>query len=427
MTKKIFIILLLSILLLAIVFRIYIIEKIPLNDATQIDSEIGFPTSLEDYSNLFDINKYKNEDYGHLYYIMYIFQNHSIPTNSNGQTYHPPIHYIFSAIFLSIANIFPLNPMQKIESLQYLGLIYYILSIPVILKILKKLDFSKESVLLTMLIYSFFPKFLHMTILITNDYLSFIFMLCCLLCLLNWNDEANFKNAFIFSIFSLLGILTKYNAVIMLLPWFILFLYKLNKSLESDTSNSLKLIFQAVLVVGISFMSFTHILRDIYFEGNYMVPIPRKELYIGSYGFIKNWGIPFFDMLLLNNPNMYINIWYGALYDTLIAFDTRNILISILFFILLIFMFYGFVKNHDKKSLIIALTGFIYFISFILYNAKLTYICTYNTRYILISLLISIIFIGKSYETLPKRIQKSFLLIASTLFCLTSILSIIII
>ena len=204
MAKKIFIILLLLIIILSVLFRIYLIEKIPLNDNTQIDSEMGFPSSPEDYADLFDLNKYKNEDFGHLYYIMYIFQNHSVPTDSNGQTYHPPIHYIFSAIFLSIINNFPLNPMQKIESLQYVGLIYYVVSIPIILLILKKIDSSKESIILTILIYSFFPKFLQMTILITNDYLSFIFMMCTLLYLLKWNDETSFKNAFIFSIFSLL-------------------------------------------------------------------------------------------------------------------------------------------------------------------------------------------------------------------------------
>ena len=424
MAKKIFIILFLPILILSILFRIYLIEKIPLNDNTQIDSEMGIPISTEDYANLFDLNKYKNEDYGHLYYTMYIFQSHSVPTDSNGQTYHPPIHYIFSALFLGIINIFPLNPMQKIESLQYVGLIYYVISIPIILLILKKIDFSKESILLTMLIYSFFPKFLQMTILITNDYLSFVFMMCTLLYLIKWNDEANFKNAFIFSIFSLLGILTKYNAVIMLLPWLILFLYKLKKSLDSDTSYSLKLIFQAVLIVGISFMSFIHILRDIYFEGNYMVPVPKEELYIGSYGFIKNWSIPFFDMLLLNNPAKFINIWYGALYDTLIIFEIKNFLISILFFVLLVFMFYGFIKERNKKSLIIVLTGFVYFISFIFYNAKLTYVCTYNTRYILISLFISIIFICRSYDKLPSKIQKYLLCTTSILFCLSSIYSV---
>ena len=125
MEKKKYKIIIGILVLISIFFRIIVIEKTPVNDTTQIDAEMGNPKTVEEYDQLYNLEIYDLNDVGHFYYIMHLYKNHNLSDNSLGQTYHPPIHYILSATWLRFLDNFQLNSMQKVEGLQYLGLIYY--------------------------------------------------------------------------------------------------------------------------------------------------------------------------------------------------------------------------------------------------------------------------------------------------------------
>ena len=79
---------------------------------------------LEDYEQAYEFNSENIGSGGHMYYIMLLYKDFHLPDSAGGQYYHPPLHHLISAVWLRVMDVFPLNAMQKIESLQILSFIY---------------------------------------------------------------------------------------------------------------------------------------------------------------------------------------------------------------------------------------------------------------------------------------------------------------
>lgn len=414
------------IIIIATIFRVFVIENTPLNDSTQVDAEMGMPKTVEDYNELYNLDNYDKEDVGHFYYIMYLYTNHELNDNTKGQQYHPPIHYILSATWLSFLDNFSLNSMQKIEGLQYLGLVYFFISVILVYKLLEKIKLSNKAKILIMLLYCFHPKLVEMTYYITNDFLVYIFEILSLLLLLNWNENSSFKNAIVLAITLGLGTLTKINCVVMVVPVGICYILKFVNNLKEKKDNSLLVLQGIFFWIIFLFLGSSYILRCMILHGEYYIPIPLQELYIGDASFFEIWGIKLNEIIFLNNHQTQ-NVWSGFVFTSLIskATDFRTV-IGILNFVL---MFYSCIaifkkiKKQEKNENIFFITLISQMIAFVLYNAKNPFTCTWNSRYVLIAILLGLVYIGNFYDLHNNKILQKSTYAVSILFCFTSILS----
>ncbi len=415
-------ILLITIIFISILFRIIVIEKIPVRDEYQIDLKIGSPITVEDYDKALDLNNYKDrQKKGHFYYILYLFKNHKLCDNVDGQLYHPPLHYIITATFLSFLDKFPLNSMQKVEGLQYIGLIYFIISLVIIYKLLNKLELKDKSKLLIFLLYSFFPIFLKMTTYLTNDYLVFIFELFTILILINWNKNPSYKNTILLSIAFGLGNMTKFNNVIMAFPIGICILNKIIQK-RKNFSEMMQLITKIIIFTSIGmFLSLIYLVRCLIVLKTYSIAMPLDELYIGDASFWNMWGLDLKNFVLFGKDSVK-NVWIGFLYTSLVYNYDMRIFIGSIDIIILIFLFIYFIKyafkEKNKNMKLILFTFICCFISYICYNIKLPYRCTYDARYILICLFLSNVFLGKLFEKINNKKLSYIYVFVIFLFCL---------
>lgn len=414
------------ILLLSIILRIFVIEITPVNDSTQIDAEMGMPETLEDYKELYNLNNYDLEDPGHFYYIMYLYTNHKLCDNTFGQLYHPPVHYIISAIWLSVLDNFPLNSMQKVEGLQYLGLLYFIISVLLVYNLLKKINLSNESKILIILLYCFYPKFIELTTSISNDFLVYIFELLCLIFLIKWNEKSNFKNAIILALITAIGFLVKSNCVVMLAPIGICYLIKFIKNIKSKRDNSMLVLQGIIFWLIFLFLGLSYIVGCMILQGDYNIAIPLENLYIGDANIFERWSINLKECIFLDNVKTK-NVWSGFLYTSLVVKNCEvttsiGLLNLILMFLSFVCIFKNITTKEENIKLII-FTLFAQLLAYISYNIKYPYYCTVNSRYIVIAILLGIIFAGKIYNSTDNKDLKKLQYIISIAFCVFSSLS----
>lgn len=399
MNKKIYKILLTITIVIAIIFKIVIIQKTPINDSTQIDARIGYPKTVEDYDNLY--SNFAGDVHGHFYYIMYIYTNHTLCDDTEGQTYHPPLHYIISATWLTIMDFTNLDSMQKIESLQYIGLIYFIISLVIAYKILQELELSDKVKLLAIMLFSFYPKFTKLALLITNDFLLFIFSMLSLLYLIKWIKNSNIKNAFILGLVMGIGSLVKANIVVMIIPIGIAFLVKFFRSMKDGKKFTniyvQGMVFGAIFVI----LTLAYYARCLVILGDYKIAVPLESLYIGDASFLEKWGIKFSEIIFLNNQYSK-NIWTGFFWTSLVK--NKNIMLSLVGIsniVIIIYMLYTIIKHIKTKNninLILILTFFSQILAYVCYNIKNPYYCTVDTRYVPIAIFLRITFFSNEYR-----------------------------
>lgn len=398
MEKRKYKILLTVIVIVSILFKIVVVQKTPINNSTQIDARIGYPTTVEDYEKLYSNFNTREvlEDYnpGHFYYIMYIYTNHTLCDDTIGQTYHPPLHYIISAIWLTVMDFTGLDSIQKIESLQYLGIMYFIISLFIAYKILEEIEISDKAKLLFIMLFCFYPKFTYLITLITNDLLLFVFSLLSLLYLIKWLKNSNIKNAVMLALVTGIGSLVKANIVVMIIPIGIAYLIKVIKTIKEKQDFS-KIYIQGMCFIFIfATLTLLYYVRCLIVLGDYKIAVPLESLYSGDATFLEKWGVNLKEIIFFNNSYSK-SILSGFLYTSLVI--NNNVMIPIIGICNIIMMIYilscliKHINYHNNINLILVITFISQILSYIIYNIKYPYYCTVDTRYIPIVLFIRII------------------------------------
>lgn len=149
---------------------------------------------------------------GHLGYIGYLFNYGHLPDFNPMSVwgfYHPPLHFIISAIWLKINVALGLSEAMCLENLQLLMMLYSMLSLCVLYSILKELNFSDRIKRMWLLFISFFPFFFYNAASLTNDTLSILFALVAILYTIKWYHNQTLKNIVILAFAIGLGMMTK--------------------------------------------------------------------------------------------------------------------------------------------------------------------------------------------------------------------------
>lgn len=424
--------------ILGILLRIAYIVKNPIRE-NQYDCKIWKLEEPEDYEQTYKMNEDNIGKAGHMYYIFTIYNTWTLPDGAGGQYYHPPLHHFTSAVWLKVMDLFPLNAVQKIESLQVLSLIYSIIMLLFTYKIIEKTKIKEIGKILILILINFFPLFIYMSGFVNNDMLITLFTVMSLYYIIKWDEEQNIKNTLKHAIVLGLGMMTKTSIMVMMLPLSIVVLKKIVIKIEEHNKKAIKdIIIQAIIflvIVGVSSVWFPIRQYIKYDFEPFAIQKPYDYFYSGDASLLERWGVVSKDILknglLIEDKNIFSYVINSSLYclytfSSPYSYMIKEVTIA-LGLISVIILIKTFIQKITKKEndnlLTILITFFSWILGFISFNISLPYSCTMNSRYIAILFIISMIMLG---HTVSESKSKFWKYLIYSLAIVLSILSVII-
>lgn len=392
------------IVLIAIITRIIFVNR---SDIGLFQYDMGLYNSLNteaDYDKVYTEFDKGQMAHTHINYIMYLYTYNSLPDSSKniGQFYHPPLNHFIMATWLKIADIFWNISSVKLESMQYVSIIFSVVILITLYKILKELEVDEKYRIIPMIFFGFYPLQIYLSGSINNDELVSMFCILSFLYLLKWEKNQSYKNSIFIAIFIGLGLMTKTSAVIMLIPALYIYLKTLNKYIHED-NNIKKLIYQAIIlmIIVIILGGWFHVLNN--FQTVTIYP-PKEEMRVSTDNPWNRFGIS-----SLLKANKY-NIWNYLLYSSISfeIFSSENLIIKemvILAFILILDVLYYSIK-HFKENQIINITNLAWIIFYIYLQISLPYECSMHARYMIVPISLGIITFGKGMQNEKNQIIK---------------------
>lgn len=238
------------------------------------------------------------DNYGHLGYIAYLIQNHQLPNfdvREAFQFWHPPLHHLTSAIFLTICwKCFPFLEGNW-EPIQILPFIYITITIWILYKILKLWNMQGNALIFTTLILAFHPRIITLSGSVNNDTLCvFLSFLAFYLSLL-WYRNPSWKLMIGSAISIGLAMSSKGSAAILAFPMAFLFLVKLWQKKWP--------IFKQLVVFGIISLPLG---MWWYVRNNILFGVPLNYIYYMATDFIGYLGhVPVMDRIFNFDPHYY--------------------------------------------------------------------------------------------------------------------------
>lgn len=413
---------LIAIVLFAIIFRVFYVIK---NDTLkyQFDTGVlGKPLeAIEDYENIY--SNYDKEPYigRHMHYIMRLYKEGKLPEEIIGQFYHPPLHHFILATHLKNMDNFNLSANIKLESMQYISVIYSVITMYAVYLILKELEINPKYRILPMILMAFYPLNIFLSGSINNDMLVLMFSSLALLYTIKWQKESSMKNAFLLALWIGLGLMTKTSIIVMVIPAVYVYFKILVKYLNEDKKVGGLLIQLLVFAVVAGTLGLWFHLRSLINGLNTLGIIqPYENLSVAHYSIWERFGLSnifMMDGYNLWNYFIYSSINYGIAYKGTII-ETIPVVFAA---ILLIISIYYLIKNR-KENQILVVTYITWWISYLYLNISMPYSCSMNARYMLIPLIIGFVMIGKGIEKEKSKFLKGLTIISTAVICIYSLI-----
>lgn len=134
---------------------------------------------------------------GHLGYIEYIYKFHKLPDINPYELfsyYHPPLHHLLSALWLTLLTTFGMAEDLAFENLQALPLFYSGLFMFITYLIMKKAGAKGRGLYAGLFFTVMHPALALMSGSVNNDMLSVVLLACCVLSTMCFIRERSFKN-----------------------------------------------------------------------------------------------------------------------------------------------------------------------------------------------------------------------------------------
>lgn len=390
------------------------------------------------YDKFFEFDRTALIEYGHLEYILRIYSTGALLETNMHQAYHPPLNHLISAGFIKILDFFGASNEFKIEALEFPPFIYSICILLVAYKIMKEIGLNKKQTIIPMAIIAFHPLFIFMSRLINNDQLVTLFTLISVLYLLKWYKVPNYKNTLILALSIGLGGMAKTSIIVMVIPLIFTYMKKLAESID-DSKIVKKILIQGLLFSLISLpLLFWYPLRNAikFGQAPFSIATALDTLKVANTNFSARWiinGEIFNNLLLQDASNVWayvINSSIMFMIEATVIPNNLSLILRILSLLLIVISIIGIFKltkkDNNKNLLYILIATYLaWIIGFIYFNISLPYSCTMHARYIVVSMLIGIIYIGMFYNNLENSLFKNILKIIITLFVVISIIFVI--
>ncbi|MDO4876382.1 MAG: glycosyltransferase family 39 protein [Oscillospiraceae bacterium] len=168
-------------------------------------------------------------------YIMYIYENGALPdgdVRDLGQLYHPPLHYILSAVFFKINQmIFP-GRSGVIDSLKTLPFIWSCGFVLFSLKILRFFNLKGTPLVISLAFVCFHPQMVFLAIQVNNDALALMLFAASVYLGLKWFEKPELTTILFAALAIGCAMMTKLSMGFVAFPVGFLFLVKFIGSLK---------------------------------------------------------------------------------------------------------------------------------------------------------------------------------------------------
>lgn len=239
---------------------------------------------------------------GHLGYVEYIYKFHRLPDMNPYELfsyYHPPLHYVISAVWLTLLTALGMPEDLAFENLQILPLFYSGLLMLLTYLILKKIGGRGSGLYAGLFLVAMHPAFTLMSGSVNNDMLSAVLLLCGILSTLCFIRERSFKNLILIALSIGFGMLSKLNAAVIAFPVGLIFLLDFISVVRTKDRKRILASVRNYMIFGITsaVIGLSWIVRNLVrFHENPGVPTPDgfSVLYTGDYSLWARLGIPAF-------------------------------------------------------------------------------------------------------------------------------------
>ena len=374
---------------------------------------------------------------GHIGYVEYIYKFFHIPDMDPYEHfgyYHPPLHHIIEAVWMTIQRLLGVPEVLAFENLQIPTLIYSGLCMIVMLHILEESGVKERFFTLGMLLFAFYPRMMVFAGSVNNDILALLLLLTTIWRTLVWIREKTYKNIILIALSLGCGMISKLNTAICAFSIALIFLMVLISVIKSGNLVPIKrtilqyVVFGAICIpIGLSY-----IVRNlIRFGEKPGIPSPalipnESVMYTGEFSVWSIIGIPSIADLHVGFPfhplsakaihNTWVILFQTGLFaeaypttigDFLLAFAQIAYVASIILAVITTVVFIacyavkvvkGAKEGTALRDLFLWSTYVFMLLSFCLYVFKYPYTCSSDFRYMTASL----VFTSLGYVLLQK-------------------------
>ena len=392
---------------------------------------------------------------GHIGYIEYIYKFFHLPDMNpydHFGYYHPPLHHIIEAIWLTVQRLLGVREALAFENLQVPTLIYSALCMVVMLHILEECKVSSKALGAGMVLFAFHPRMLVLAGSVNNDILALLLLLTTIWRTLVWIRDKSYKNIVLIALSLGFGMISKLNTAICAFSIALVFLgYFIWCIREGNLIELKNCIFEYILFgVIVIPLGLSYIIRNLILFGEKPgIPSPalipsQSVMYTGSYSVWSIIGIPGITELHVEFPfhpisaasihNSWVILFQTGLFaeafpaemgDYLLAFAqiayvasiVTAIITSVVFFVR---YFAAYKERGTKLHTTFVLFTYIFMIlSYSLFVFKYPYTCSADFRYMTASLVFTSLGFVTVQEGFDSKIGRIFKFITSSAMILT--------
>ncbi len=177
--------------------------------------------------------------FSHLDYIRYVAEKLSLPDVGYCQAYHPPLHYIISAVFYKLGKIIGLSNFYSFRLVQVEMVFLNSMTLIYFYKILKEFKPRKLVTLSALAIFAFFPYNIFFSSFLNNDNTMYFFYILTVYYMIRWTKDKSIKNVVLMALFLSLTMLVKKNGIILIPTAFAVFVTALVRN-KANAKNIFK-------------------------------------------------------------------------------------------------------------------------------------------------------------------------------------------
>lgn len=378
-----------------------------------------------------------NINNGHIGYVEYIYKFFHIPDMDPYEYfgyYHPPLHHIIEAIWMTIQRLIGVPELLAFENLQIPTLIYSGLCMMVMLHILEESGVSKKLMTFGMLLFAFHPRMMVLAGSVNNDILALLLLLTTIWRTLAWIREKTYRNIILIALSLGFGMISKLNTAICAFSIALIFAIVLVDVIKSKNLVPIRKTILQYVVFGVICIpiGLSYIVRNLVLFGEKPgIPSPalipnESVMYTGEFSVWSIIGIPTIADLHVGFPfhplsakaihNTWVILFQTGLFaeaypanigDFLLAFAQIAYVASIILAVITTVVFIGCYavkalkgagEGTALRDLFLWSTYVFMLLSFCLYVLKYPYTCSSDFRYMTASL----VFTSLGYVLLQK-------------------------
>ena len=167
---------------------------------------LGYVLDIELPYNQHDVFSLFQEKYPrHNSYIMYIYENWSLPTESVynaglSQYYHPPLYHFLAALWMKLQTLFGVDLYAAYENVQYFTMFCSAAMMTAAYKLFCEFKLKGIALYTAFALIAFHPTFFIFSGSVNNDPLTTLFLFLAVLYTVRWYKEQSIKNSLLLAI-----------------------------------------------------------------------------------------------------------------------------------------------------------------------------------------------------------------------------------